>query len=290
MSSKFGNIAKAYVSRTDIAEYTPGTHQSVIQNYVDTSQTLIAAVNAATDFQGVTDALAGNAITAAPTPTEITANITELGTVNISLLSYDISGNLVGNPMLPENGDYTVPTLLKENVKNYLDNFKILTDEVQVLDGYIINFGVIFEVVAHKFANKQQVKLLCINKIKKYFKLSNMQFSQPIFISQLEYELMDVEGVRAVNYVDITQDTNHYDNSLPGFSPPLYSYEINSETGDLLISTDRPTGYGWKYNFGHSTSESGGSVVNGVVLPPSPDNPAVFELKNPNINIIGVVR
>ena len=87
MSSKFGNIAKAYVSRTDIAEYTPGTHQSVIQNYVDTSQTLIAAVNAATDFQGVTDALAGNAITAAPTPTEITANITELGTVNISLLS-----------------------------------------------------------------------------------------------------------------------------------------------------------------------------------------------------------
>ena len=42
-------------------------------------------------------------------------------------------------------------------------------------------------------------------------------------------------------------------------------------------------GYGWKYDF-QSAHE------NGVILPPHPSNPGVFELKNPNQNIKGVVR
>ena len=38
-------------------------------------------------------------------------------------------------------------------------NFRILTDDLEIQDGYVINFGVFFDVVAHKFANKNEVKL-----------------------------------------------------------------------------------------------------------------------------------
>ena len=41
--------------------------------------------------------------------------------------------------------------------------------------------------------------------------------------------------------------------------------------------------HGWYYDFE-------GALENGVILPPHPDNPGVFELKNPNQNIKGVVR
>ena len=36
-----------------------------------------------------------------------------------------------------------------------------------------------------------------------------MQFRQPIYISQLEYELMGIDGVRAVNYITITQGADY---------------------------------------------------------------------------------
>ena len=52
-------------------------------------------------------------------------------------------------------------------------------------DGYVINFGVIFDVVAHKFANKAEVKLRCINKIKDYFHIDKMKFNQGRFCSCL---------------------------------------------------------------------------------------------------------
>ena len=42
-------------------------------------------------------------------------------------------------------------------------------------------------------------------------------------------------------------------------------------------------GYGYAYNFNNA-------LVDGVILPPSPENPGVFELKNPNQNIKGVVK
>ena len=71
------------------------------------------------------------------------------------------------------------------------------------------NFGIVFDVIAHKAAVKQQVKLACIETIKSYFNIDKMQFRQPIFTSDLSYILMGVDGVRAVNYVTITQKTDY---------------------------------------------------------------------------------
>jgi hypothetical protein len=163
---------------------------------------------------------------------------------------------------------------------------------VEIIDGFIINFGVFFNVTAHKYANKQEVKIRCINKIKDYFKIEKMQFGQPIYVSQLEYELMDVEGVRAVNYVTISQqsDWNAQAGSEDTLPEKTYKYSISNggdflfdSSGDAAVDDSGTNGYGWFYDFQ-------GAFENGVILPVSPESPGVFELKNPNQNIKGVVK
>ena len=41
----------------------------------------------------------------------------------------------------------------------------------------------------------------CIDIIRDYFKIDKLQFRQPIYTSDLEYELMGINGVRAIEYV-----------------------------------------------------------------------------------------
>ena len=71
-----------------------------------------------------------------------------------------------------------------KNIKKYLNNFKILTDAVELADGYIVNFGIFFDIVAEKYANKQLVKLRCIQKIKNY---SN-RFSRKFFMDPQSWQ------------------------------------------------------------------------------------------------------
>ena len=210
----------------------------------------------------------------------------QFGTISVNILAYDKNKNLVGNAqaggtLLPDATDGT-PIILNTNLSNYLNNFKLLTDDVAIQDGYIINFGVVFDVVAHRYANKAEVKLRCIQKIIDYFKIEKMQFNQPIIISQLEYELMDIDGVRSVNYVCVTQ-TEDYIGGGEGFEADgerLFTYSY----ADNTITTDGGTaGYGYAYDFPSA-------LTNGIILPASPQTPAVFELKNPRQNVKGVVR
>jgi len=204
------------------------------------------------------------------------------GSITVYILAYDKFKNLVGNPNaeLMDDASDQIPLVLKHNLNNYLDNFRLLTDDVMFLEGYIINFGVFFEVVAHKHANKQQVKVNCINTIIDYFRVEKMQFSQPIFISQLEYELMGLDGVRSVNYITLTQEENYNGEGSELLPEKTFRYSINS---DGTTNNNGTEGYGYAYDFKTAT-------VNKTVLPPSPTNPGVFELKNPRTNIQGVVR
>ena len=291
--AKFGNIAKVYVSRNNTDELAPGTAQATFTTYTAAVDTLLTNI---TGLSGDMDALQSAVTTftetyTAPSPEQITTLI-ELGAIRIYILSYDKNKNLVGNPVasLISSTD-NIPLILKNNISNYIDNFRLLTDTIELLDGFIINFGVFFDVVVHKFANKSEVKLKCIQKIKDYFNINKMQFSQPIYVSQLEYELMGIDGVRAVNYVTITQGEDW--NALPpesaqALAPTTFKYSISP--GDSFpftvqgeIVEEGTDGYGWSYDFE-------AAYENGVILPPSPTTPGIFELKNPNQNIKGVVR
>tara|TARA_R100001079_G_scaffold110589_2_gene86576 strand:+ start:3072 stop:5321 length:2250 start_codon:yes stop_codon:yes gene_type:complete len=310
--SKFGNIAKVYVSREnlDVEYYDIQASKQNIENELTQLNDQLANIQSTLTSEEVTQVEidfvveritamlgysgASNNISRLLTeiPDSVLDNPANLGAINIHILAYDKNKQLVGNPVAEQLGTAdSIPFILKNNIKQYLDNFRILTDFINIIDGFIINFGVFFDVVAHKYADKNQVKLLCIQKIKDYFKIEKMQFSQPIFTPKLEYELMQIDGVLSVNHVTISQyeDYKVSSDDKPSFDSPLYRYSFDETENDGLggyqIDGGGTNGYGFKYDF-----SPGEAFVDGVILPPSPKNPGVFELKNPNQNIKGVVR
>jgi len=294
LPSKFGNIAKVYVTRTDVNndgllaldEYTL-SEIGGLGDYITNVTELITLINTGGSLEEIIADVALGGFTAPDLGTDISANF---GTISIYILVYDNNKNLIGDPRTnsdnysPASNGTSIPTLLAQNIKTHLEPFKVLTDFIQIKDGHIINFGVFFDVVAHKHANKKQVKFNCIQKIIDYFNIDKMQFRQPIYISQLESELMDVDGVRWVNSVTITQENDYLVEGGGGqtFSPFLYSHSID---GNAIVNEDNTgngqIGYGYLYNFSNALSE-------GIILPS--EDPAVFELKNPKQNIKGVVK
>ena len=290
--AKFGNIAKAYVSRDTAPEDTSELTVN-LQSAIQSIQDLIFEVNNTDDYNTITQLplVLNNILLQFPNEEFILD--TTIGTINIYVLGYNNKKQLVGNPHFT---DVSLPTTLTTNIKNYLENFKLMTDVVTINDGYIVNFGVFFDVIAEKYADKQQVKLNCIQKIKDYFRIEKMQFNQPIYKSNLEFELMGVEGVRSIGHVTITQEEDYF-NEGGETIPPTYTYSYEAGQGSVDIDGDGvadgsfveasggTTGYGYKYNFKNALSEDGT-----IVLPPNTGTPSVFELKNPNQNIQGRVR
>ena len=217
---------------------------------------------------------------------------------DIYVLAYNAQKELVGNPIASYDNTISdnIPNVLIQNIKKYLDNYKILTDVVTINNGYIVNFGVFFDVVAEQYADKQQVNLQCIEKIKDYFRIEKMQFNQPIYKSNLEYELMGVEGVRSIGHITITQEKDYFYEDGESLNSPTYTYSHTNNSGvDLnddgvfdpgyIVADGGTTGYGYKYDFQIALSDDGT-----IVLPPNTSTPTVFELKNPNQNIQGRVR
>ena len=295
LQSRFGSIAKVYVSRLNAIQGQEDIIEDVsawITKSIEAFVNIESAINspppestAEEQLSAISNILNQFAAENTAPDFEQFEGLIKPNTILVYILAYDQFKNLIGNPNGPVigNNDF-IPKILKDNIKNYLENFRLLTDDVHISDGYIINFGVFFDVVSHQYANKADVKIKCIDLIRNYFKVNKMQFSQPISISQLEYELMGVEGVRAVNYVTITQDHDY--NITDGgetFDPPLYRYHI---TDDGEVVDNNNIGYGYKYDFKSAVSTETAKLI----LPTNPSNPSVFELKNANDNIKGVVR
>ena len=324
LPSKFGNIAKAYVARgggdrdydegftlSGLETFNPfvAASNNLVNQFKNVENMLKTYVLQYQEFGSVADLLAninnlmlsfedsginGQAISFFNSNKELFEKeasnlVSTLSTINIYILGYNNRKQLIGNPdaqsMLLRNN---VPGVLKRNIKNYLENFKIMTDFITIQDGYIVNFGVFFDIIAEKYADKQKVKFRCIDKIRDYFRIEKMQFNQPIYKSQLEYELMGVEGVRSIGHVTISQFKDYFfeDETVENqFTRQLFSYSFDTDFEPPSMQQTEDLGYGYKYDFSRALSDDGT-----IILPPKLSTPTVFELKNPNQNIKGRVR
>ncbi len=159
--------------------------------------------------------------------------------INLYLLGYDSDGKLS-----PLN------RAVKENLKTYLTEHKILTDGVNINDGFIINIGIEFEVITFTNYNKSEVISDCIAELKDYFNIDNWTFNNTINLSELELIVANVDGVSSVPMMKIV-------NKCGGqYSPNSYNIE---------------------------------AAIKDKILYPSLD-PSVFEIKFPNADIKGRAR
>jgi hypothetical protein len=159
--------------------------------------------------------------------------------INLYLLGYNADGKLD-----------VLNSAVKENLKTYLNEYKILTDGVNINDGFIINIGINFEIITYNNYNKSEVVTQCIQELKDYFDINNWSFNQTINLSELELIIANVDGVSSVPKLEIV-------NKCGGqYSPNSYNIQ---------------------------------AAIKDKILYPSLD-PSVFEIKFPNADIKGRAR
>ena len=152
-------------------------------------------------------------------------------TNNLYLLGYDSNKNLTQiNPA-------TI-----QNLVTYIENYKILTDKINIIDGYIINIGVEFKITVFKGFNKSDVLNQCIQSVKNFFNIDNWSFNQPINLSQINFEIMQNEGVQSVT--DITVKNLTIDDG--NYSPIAYNMSIATQNNIIYPSKD-PSVFEVKY-------------------------------------------
>lgn len=147
----------------------------------------------------------------------------------------------------------TLNTATKENLKTYLSQYRLITDSINIRDAFIINVGVKFDLVVSPNFNSQEVLSRCITALQDYFNVDKWQINQPIVMNDIMFVLTSVKGVQNIQNIQIE---NKY-GIANGYS--RFIYDIESATS------------------------------NNVVYPPL--DPAIFEIKNPNTDIVGrIVR
>ena len=110
----------------------------------------------------------------------------------------------------------------------------MITDAVNIIDGYIINIGVEFAITVYKGYNKKDVLSNCISTIQDFFNINNWSFSQPINLSQLTLEIAKVDGVQSVVNVNIS----NLNASNGSYSPVTYDIAAATQNGIIYPSVD----------------------------------------------------
>jgi hypothetical protein len=235
LPAKYGGIAKAYCAPD--GELDNNSPASILSN-----------PNSLEEFTGLVQSLGGSSKTDDEIKSEVTkflggkkGNATEKNNpfaINLYILGYD------GNKSLS-----TLNQAVKENLKTYISEYRMLTDGINLIDGYVINIGCDFEIRVYGGYNKREVLVKVQQALAKYFNIDNWTFNMAINISEIELLIAGVEGVQSVPKCEIVNKC-------------LGSYSSHS------------------YNISDATK--------GKMVYPSLD-PSVFEVKFPNKDIKGRV-
>ncbi len=240
MPSKFGAVAKAFA----VADGTLDNNSPA---------SILASPNHLQEFTDLVMSFVNKPDSEEPTEQSVKQDITRflIGktsneneknnpfAINLYLLGYNVNGHLTG-----------LSRGVKENLKTYMNEYRLLTDGINMLDGFVINIGIEFEIITFGNYNKSEIVTRCIDELKQYFSVDNWTFNQTINLSEVELLIANVEGVSSVPMLKIT-------NKCGGKYSPN-SYNIDAATKNKIIY-------------------------------PSLD-PSVFEIKYPDSDIKGRVR
>ncbi len=160
--------------------------------------------------------------------------------LNMYVISEDSEGNLTEST-----------STLKSNLKEYLSNYKMINDTIDILDARVVNLGIEIDIVADENKNKFDVLQAAVDSIKFEILGSKYNIAEPVRVSDIFRTLKNVDGVLDVITVDITRKSGSLYSS--------FSYDVKGNTspdGRLILGRED----------------------------------VVFEIKYPDSDIIGTVR
>ena len=146
----------------------------------------------------------------------------------------------------------TAATTLKENLVTYIDQFRMVTDAINIKDAFYINIGINFDITVRSGYNNNSVVTDCIVTLQNYFNTDKWNINQPIKISDVQSAILNVKGVQSVVKLEFI---NKQDSTGTTYS--LYAYDIP------------------------------GAIRNNIIYPSL--DPSIFEIRYPNTDIQGRV-
>tara|TARA_Y100001938_G_C8047948_1_gene410020 strand:- start:875 stop:1423 length:549 start_codon:yes stop_codon:yes gene_type:complete len=159
--------------------------------------------------------------------------------LNLYVLSEDSSGFLT-----------QASSTLKNNIKTWLNKNKMINDTIDILDAYVVNLGIEFEIIHNLDYNKYDVLTECVKALSSRYG-DSLLIGEPLYITDIYNYLNDVIGVVDVTKVKIVAKNGG-----------LYS--------DVFVDVDE------------LMSADGRYIM-------APDNVA-FEIRYPNQDIMGAVK
>ena len=139
-------------------------------------------------------------------------------TLDLYVLSYDVNKNLT-----------LASSALKNNLKSYINQYRMIGDSIGIKDAFIINIAVDFEIITEPNFNNSEVLINCISSLQDYFSIDKWQINQPILLKKLELMLDDIAGVQTVSNITITNKAGTTSNYSQ------YAYDIKGATQNKII-------------------------------------------------------
>ena len=158
--------------------------------------------------------------------------------LDLYVLSYNSAKQLV-----------TGSALLKNNLATYINQYRMVTDAINIKDAYYINVGINFDITVLSGYSNKDVLTNCISSLQNHFNIDNWQINQPIMLSEITSKLLQIRGVQSIVKIEV----------------------VNKQGGDYS-----PYGY-----------DIAGATRNNNVYPSL--DPAIFEVRFPNTDIQGRV-
>ena len=118
--------------------------------------------------------------------------------IKVKLLSYDSDGNLSN----------IVSNTLKENITEYISQFRMINDFVEIESGEVIDLGLEIDVVIDRNEIESEVIKSIIQKSISYFVIEKRKMGDPLFTGELLKEIGTVSGVVNVEDVRVYNKVN----------------------------------------------------------------------------------
>jgi hypothetical protein len=154
--------------------------------------------------------------------------------------------------LISENTDGTlIPTnsVIKENLKTWLNRYKMINDTVDILDAKIVNLGIDFEILTAQESNKFETLNAALRALRRAYE-NHYEISEPFSIAEI-YRVL---------------------NTVPGVADTL-NVRVYKKAGGVYASN--------RFNVTANLTPQGRQIL-------APEN-VIFEVKFPNADIKGTV-
>jgi len=164
--------------------------------------------------------------------------------IKINALSYDNQGKLTES----------LSNTLKQNIANYLSNYRMINDYIEVLNAKVIDISFEISVVVDSTENQGQVITNVINSVNEYFNPQRQQLGVNLNVSDIRRIIQDIPGVNTLSDLKVfnrvggryssSQTSQRYSDSSTKqiqliddtiFAEPTQIYQIRFPERDILV-------------------------------------------------------